>query len=36
MFYHILTTFGFSSQILVKVSNIKFHANPFGGSRVDA
>jgi len=31
-----LTTFGFSLQILIKVSAIKFHANPFIGSRVDA
>ena len=26
--------YAFSQQIFEKVSNIKFHQNPFGGSRV--
>jgi hypothetical protein len=34
-FVLILTTFGFSWQVFIKVPNIKFHENPFGGSQVD-
>jgi hypothetical protein len=32
-FCPILTKFELSRQILIKVLNIKFHGNPFGGSR---
>jgi hypothetical protein len=31
----ILTKFGFSRQIFIRVSNIKFHENPPSGSRAD-
>jgi hypothetical protein len=33
VFFPILTKLGVSRKIFIKVSNTKFHENPFGGSR---
>jgi hypothetical protein len=33
--FHILTKFGFSQKISIRVLNIKFHVNPSSGSRAD-